>query len=181
MEQTLTHTISLPKTRDVLQVVGASLAIAFCAQLKVSFGPVPHTLQTLAVFCIGLMMTPRKAFAACICYLLEATAGLPVLAGLLSNPAWFIGPTAGFLAAFPFASALTSYLKNMCVNATVLNYFFSIMAGQVVIFTLGVAWLALQIGFQPALAFGLTPFLVTALIKNVSAALLYRAYQRSSN
>jgi biotin transport system substrate-specific component len=165
--------IPVPKTRDIIEVLLASLFIAFFAQVRIPYGPIPHTLQTFAVFLIALMMGPKKSMAACLCYLGEATLGLPVTAGLVSKPLWFTGMTGGFLFGFPVAAYVTSSMELMWKKRTFFTSFVSVTAGNIVLFALGVSWLAMFVGVQSAITFGLMPFILTSVIKNAAAAGVY--------
>src|SRR5437879_11460869 len=90
-------------------VVGASLFVALCAKVTVPlpFTPVPLTLQNFGVLVVGLVLGPRRAFAALALYLAEGAAGLPVF-----NPAGpggiaqLFGATGGYLLAYPFVAGL---------------------------------------------------------------------------
>lgn len=169
----------LPKIRDIIEVLLASLAIAFFAQVSIPYGPVPHTLQTFAIALLGLLMSPKKAAAACLCYLGEASLGLPVLAGFVSNPLWFTGMTTGFLIGFPASAYIISSVERMWKRKTFITSFISVMAGQTVLYVLGVTWLAVFIGFEAAIMFGLMPFILTELVKTAAAAGIYNGICRS--
>src|SRR6266403_3694392 len=112
---------SLHPTRDGLAewikqaaiVVSASLFVALCARVTVPlpFTPVPLTLQNFGVLVVGLVLGPRRAFAALVLYLAEGAAGLPVF-----NPtgpggiAQLMGPTGGYLLAYPLVAGLAGFL-----------------------------------------------------------------------
>src|SRR6185437_14103934 len=91
-------------TRNFALVVGASLFVAICAHITIPlpFTPVPLTLQNFAVLLVGVTLGSRRGFAALALYLTEGIAGLPVF-----NPtgpgglAQILGPTGGFLMAYP--------------------------------------------------------------------------------
>ncbi len=85
-----------------LQMIGASIFLAFCSQIKVNlpFTPIPLTFQTLAVLLIGLSLGRRRATCAIVLYFAEILIGLPVLAGGLSNPFVFLGPKGGYVLGF---------------------------------------------------------------------------------
>ncbi len=173
MSKTIAIPLTKPKARDAIEVLFASLVIVFFAQVKIPYGPIPHTLQTFAVFLVALMMTPRKAAAACLCYLGYATLGLPVISGLVSNPMWLTGTTAGYLVGFPVAAYAIATVERMWGVRSYLTSFISILIGQVVLYTIGVTWLSFLIGTEGAVAFGLMPFLVPAFVKNMAAAGFY--------
>src|SRR5215467_2868433 len=94
-------------------VIGASLFVALCARISVPlpFTPVPLTLQNFGVLLVGLLLGSRRGFAALVLYLVEGASGLPVFSP--TGPggiAQLIGPTGGFLLAYPFVAALTGYI-----------------------------------------------------------------------
>src|SRR5436309_11932974 len=88
-------------------VIGASLVVALCARVTVPlpFTPVPLTLQNLGVLLVGLLLGSRRGFAALALYLVEGASGLPVFnpAGL-GGVAQILGPTGGFLMAYPLVA-----------------------------------------------------------------------------
>lgn len=69
---------------------------------------VPFTLQVFAVCLAGVLLPPRWAFTAEVCYLILGTIGLPVFAGGSAGPAVLFTVTGGFLWSYPFAAALCS-------------------------------------------------------------------------
>lgn len=173
-----TLTLPVPTIRDMLEVLFASLVIAFFAQVRIPYGPIPHTLQTFAVVLIALIMGPKKSMAACLCYLAEATVGLPVTAGLVSKPLWFMGTTGGFLIGFPVCAYTIGMMETMWSKKTFITSFISSLVGQIVLHTIGVAWLSFFIGLEAAITFGLLPFILTALVKNAAAVGVYHGVFR---
>jgi biotin transport system substrate-specific component len=100
----------------VVRTVAASLLVAACAHitLPLFLTPVPFTLQPLAVLLVALLLPRREAFAALSLYLLEGAAGLPVFTP--TGPgglAQLIGPTGGYLIAYPAIAALASSLYRL--------------------------------------------------------------------
>ena len=96
-------------------MLAGSALVAVCSHIAVPlwFTPVPLTLQPFAVLLLGLLLAPRLAVATLGIYLLEGAAGLPVFApGLVfgAGVAHLLGPTGGYLMAYPAAAALVGYL-----------------------------------------------------------------------
>jgi biotin transport system substrate-specific component len=94
-------------------VVGASLFVALCARVTVPlpFTPVPLTLSNFGVLVVGLLLGSRRGFAALALYLAEGASGLPVFSP--AGPggiAQLLGPTGGYLMAYPFVAALAGFL-----------------------------------------------------------------------
>src|SRR5438132_12861218 len=98
----------------VFLVIGGSAIIAISAQIAIPipFTPVPLTMSPLAVLLIGIALGSRRGAAAAILYLLEGLSGLPVGAQGHGGPLWLIGPTAGYLYAYPFAAFITGWFSD---------------------------------------------------------------------
>jgi biotin transport system substrate-specific component len=143
-----------------------ALAVAAAAQVAVPvpLSPVPMTLQPLAVLAVGGLLGAGGGIAALVTYLALGIMGFPVFAGGASGAAHLIGPTGGYLLAFPVAAGLTGALAGDRGNvARVLG---ACALGMVVIHVGGVAQLAV-LGGDPSTAFrvGFVPFLTGDLIK----------------
>src|SRR5215468_5349354 len=104
---------TLEWAKQVAIVVGASLFVALCARVTIPlpFTPVPLTLQNAGVLLVGLLLGPRRGFAALALYLAEGTAGLPVFSPIgPEGLARLAGPTGGYLMAYPFVAGLAGYV-----------------------------------------------------------------------
>ena len=94
-------------------VISASLFVAVCARLTVPlpYTPVPLTLSNFAVLAVGLLLGSRRGFAALALYLIEGAFGLPVFSPspLGGGIAQILGPTGGFLMAYPVAAFVAGW------------------------------------------------------------------------
>jgi biotin transport system substrate-specific component len=159
-----------------------TLLVALSAQVvvPVPFSPVPMTLQPLAVLAVGGFLGAVGGFTALLLYLILGVLGLPVFApGGIPGAARLIGPTGGYLLAFPIAAAVTGALGGR-VPGSVLRVLLACALGMVIIHVGGVAQLAL-LGGDPALAMriGFVPFLTGDLLKvGLAAALILAAGPR---
>ncbi len=168
--------------RRVLTVGLAAAIVALSAQVVVPLptSPVPMTLQPLAVIVIGALLGPASGAAALVVYLLAGATGLPVFSAGRAGAAWLIGPTGGYLLAFPVAAAAVGAITARSARAGragVLRLLAGLAAGIAVIHAGGVAHLAL-LGGDPATAFrtGFIPFLTGDLIKiGLAAAIVLLA------
>jgi biotin transport system substrate-specific component len=156
-------------------VLGFAVLTAICARVSVPMVPVSMTMQTWAVLLAGMVLGPRWGVAAVLLYLGLALAGLPILSDGASGPGPFMGPTAGYLVAFPLAAGLAGVLAERgrlrrLVPATV--WLFGL---HLAILALGTAWLAGRIGAPAAVAAGFTPFLAGAAVKSILVVLAARA------
>ena len=159
-----------------------ALLVALSAQVvvPVPFSPVPMTLQPLAVLAVGGLLGAVGGFSALVVYLILGVLGLPVFApGGLPGALRLIGPTGGYLLAFPIAAGVTGALSGR-VPRSVLRVLLACALGMVIIHVGGVAQLAL-LGGDPALAMriGFVPFLTGDLLKvGLAAALILAAGPR---
>jgi biotin transport system substrate-specific component len=154
-------------------VIAASLFVAICARITVPlpFTPVPLTMQNFAVLLVGLTLGSRRGFAALALYLLEGASGMPVfsIAGL-GGVAQLMGPTGGYLMAYPFAAFIAGWImehgrKNF-TRAAVAS-----VLGDVVLFAGGIGWLFVYThSFARALQYGLYWFVLAEVIKVLLAS-----------
>lgn len=152
--------------RRALGIAVGALVVAAAAQaaVPVPFSPVPMTLQPLAVLVVGGLLGAAGGAAALATYLALGMLGFPVFAGGAAGVMHLLGPTGGYLLAFPAAAALTGALAGQAT--AVLRVLLACAAGMVLIHAGGIAQLAL-LGGDPAAAFhmGFVPFLTGDLLK----------------
>ena len=165
-------------TRGVMLVVAFSLINAAAAQVSIPlpFTPVPITGQTFAVLLTGALLGSRLGAWSLLLYLAEGAAGLPVFALGRSGLVTLLGPTAGYLIAFPAAAFAVGWLAERGWDRRALTTALAMVVGNVVIYAGGVSWLARLVGGLPeAVALGMAPFLIGDAIKLVLAAVLLPA------
>ncbi|MCW5771025.1 MAG: biotin transporter BioY [Rhodospirillaceae bacterium] len=151
--------------RAVLLALVGSLVIAVSAQFQVPMYPVPMTMQTFAVVVIGAAYGARLGFATVLLYLAEGAIGLPVFAGMKGGAIHLLGPTGGYLVGFALAAGVVGWLADRGWDRGLLRTAFAMFAGHVVIFALGLGWLAHLIGAAKAIEFGFVPFVPGLFLK----------------
>lgn len=164
----------------LLAMIGSGL-LALAARISVPFIPVPLTLQTLVVLLLGAVLGARLAAGTALLYLAEGAAGLPVFAGTPEHGiglAYMMGPTGGYLVGYVIAMGLIGWFAERGADRSAARLGAAMLAGQVVIFGLGFAWLAHLIGAPSAFKFGVLPFIAGDLVKTLLAALLVPAVWR---
>jgi biotin transport system substrate-specific component len=161
-------------TDAVFVLIGVAL-ISVAAQISIDlpFTPVPITGQTFAVLLVGAGLgTTRGALSGAL-YVLLPLAGLPLYAD--GGHGWSVlsGATGGYLVAFPIAAAVTGRLAELRWDRSVGSAIGAMLTGNVIIYGIGVPWLALSldVSFQKALELGLYPFVAGDVIKLYLASL----------
>jgi len=177
---TLTSPLSprLSAAANLCAVLLGTALLTASAKLQVPFWPVPMTMQTLVVLVIGMAYGSRLGAATVALYLAEGFMGLPVFAGPTSGPAYFAGPTGGYLAGFVAAAWLVGALAERGWDRSVLRVAVAMTLGHTLILGMGVAWLATLVGIEKAIAAGLLPFVSATVLKTaLGVALMYAAWR----
>ncbi|HSJ14052.1 MAG TPA: biotin transporter BioY [Longimicrobiales bacterium] len=174
--------IGAAPARRGFAVATFTLLTALGAQVSVPIGPVPVSLQTLFVSLAGLLLGARLGAYSQLAYLALGAAGLPVFAqgaGL----GYLLGPTGGYLLAFPVAAAFTGWFAQRFGSiggvrgAVVLGI--GTLLGTGFVFLGGWSQLTALTG-DPGRAFlvGVAPFLAGDVLKVVLAVLLAARLRR---
>jgi biotin transport system substrate-specific component len=137
--------------RQVGLVIGFSLLTALAAQVVIPLGPIPITGQTFAVLLTGMLLGSRLGAMAMIAYLIEGASGLPFFAGAHGGLAHLLGPTGGYLVAFPAAAFITGAFAEHGWDRKFLTAAAAMAVGSLVIMLSGWLWFSLVMRTSPAL------------------------------
>ncbi len=166
------RSLALPRVTAVL--LGAVL-VAAAAQIAVPLPgtPVPMTLQPLAVLLVGGLLGARLGAASMVLYLTLGIAGLPVFTPTvpLLGIARLLGPTGGYLLAYPVAAWVVGRVVTPGLAPGVYTPYWArvavgVLCGLVLIHVGGLAQLAILTGdISGAARLGTLPFLLGDLAK----------------
>lgn len=167
LEQTRDHSLAQRLAAITFFVV----LTAIFAKITIEIGPVPLTLQTLAVFLCGMVLGGRDAMIAMIAYVGLIALGLPFDARGIGS-AVFASPTAGYLIGFIPCALVTGLIVER-VPRHFLLYVGAALIGSLFLFGLGATFLLIN-GVYPsleqALSLGVLQFMPENLAKIVIAA-----------
>lgn len=146
----------------------------------------PLTLQTFGVLFTGALLGARRGLAASFLYLALGAVGLPVFAAgsdgvhaagmdtiaSMQDGRLVLGVTGGYLVAFILAGAFVGRLAELGWDRKLVGSTLAMLFGTVVIYVIGVPWLAVaaNLTVDQALHYGLFPFLPGDILKLVVAA-----------
>ena len=173
-------------TYDIAVIAVSAALITICSWISIPVGPVPVTLQTLAVLAVLLTTGGRRGTIAVAVYLALGAIGAPVFSGFKGGPAAFAGPTGGFLIGF-LAAALVYWLlekfvfarlmttqKKKIIFGFVISFIF-----ELIMYTVGVIWFmtvyAAQtgpVGLVTVLGWCVIPFIIPDLVKIAAAVII---------
>jgi biotin transport system substrate-specific component len=167
------------KVRDAALVASAALLTALLAQVSVPVAgsPVPITGQTLAVVLTAAALGPARGLAGQALYVLLGAAGLPFYSDASGGVDVVTGATGGYLLGFLPAALLIGAAARRGQDRDFLRAVPLFAAGQLVIFAVGVPWLAVAADMTAAQALdaGFFPFLLGGAVKAAIAGALLPA------
>ncbi len=173
-------------TYDIAVIAVSAALITICSWISIPVGPVPVTLQTLAVLAVLLTTGGRRGTIAVAVYLALGAIGVPVFSGFKGGPAAFAGPTGGFLIGF-LAAALVYWLLEKLVFARLMTTqkkkiifgFVISVIFELIMYTVGVIWFmtvyAAQtgpVGLVTVLGWCVIPFIIPDLVKIAAAVII---------
>ena len=183
---------SIARGIQIASVLFVTALTAAAAQISIPLPltAVPLTFQPMVVLVGSLALGSRLGFASQVLYLAAGIAGLPVFAASATLPPGalrLLGPTGGYLMAYPIAAFVVGSLAERGFDRRYLTSVLAMFAGLAIIFLSGVTWLGLfartltgsaPVGMQAALSTGLYPFILPDVIKLLVAAAFVPALWR---
>lgn len=173
-------------TRDMVYIALFAALLGALGMFPPIFLPllsVPITAQTLGVMLAGSVLGARRGGLAVVLFLTLVAAGVPILSGGRGGFGVFLGPSGGFLFAWPLCAFAIGFMVERTwtrlgyINAFVINA----IGGIFLMYTCGVPWVAFsaEIGLWKAFV-GSMAFVPGDILKAVVAAYvavtLKRAY-----
>ncbi|MCX4823080.1 biotin transporter BioY [Streptomyces sp. NBC_01142] len=151
---------------DTALVVGGAALTGIAAQIAVPVpgSPVPVSGQTFAALLVGTALGARRGFLSLALYALVGMAGMPWFAEGASGYAM---PSFGYILGMLLAATVVGALARRGADRSMLRTAGAMVLGSVIIYAVGVPYLALATGmsFSAAIAAGLVPFLIGDALK----------------
>jgi len=160
--------------RNAVLVALGVLFTALLAQLSVPVlgSPVPITGQTLAVVLTAAALGPIRGSLVQVFYIVSALVGLPFYSEGAHGVDVVFGATGGYLLAFPISAWICGKLAESRYDRTPQTALPAFLVGSLVVFAIGVPWLAISadISLAKAIDLGFVPFIPGGILKAALAA-----------
>ncbi|MCM2391961.1 biotin transporter BioY [Streptomyces albipurpureus] len=154
------------RTRDIALVIGGAALTGIAAQiaLPIPGSPVPVSGQTFAALLVGTALGARRGLLSLMLYALAGMAGMPWFAE--GESGWGM-PSFGYILGMLLAATVVGALARRGADRSALRMAGTMALGSVIIYAVGVPYLALSTGMtlSQAIAAGLTPFLIGDALK----------------
>ena len=169
----------MSKTKSLVRIALGAAFMAVCAWITIP-GPVPFTMQTMAVVAVAALLGPWQGCASVLVYALLGAVGAPVFHGFQGGAQILVGPTGGYILGFVFTALLTGFLTRKSDRFWVLAA--AMALGIAVCYVFGTAWFALFYangGLGKILMTCVVPFLLPDALKILVAVILVRRIRKS--
>lgn len=169
--------------RDLVLVLCGTGLVAGLAQVAIPWHPVPFTGQTLAVLLVGGILGALRGTLALAVYFVIGALGAPIFSDQSGGWDIITGATGGYIIGFILAAAVVGWLADRGADRRVVPMIGVLLLGNVLIYAIGVPWLAswepagdgVAFGWSQAYEFGVQPFILGDLLKLAIAAALLPA------
>ena len=160
------------KIKYMCYVALAAAILCVLSPWSIPIGGLPLTLSMFAVLLISYILPLRVSLGAVFIYIALGAVGMPVFAGFVGGFQVIVGPTGGFVLAYPLVPLIVSKLgggfKKNCVFG---------LASTILCYFIGSLWLSFttKSGFWVSFGTVAVSYGIFDVIKAVSAALLAKA------
>ncbi|MCR5565498.1 MAG: biotin transporter BioY [Clostridiales bacterium] len=163
------------KVKDMTLTAVMAALICIAGPLTIAAGPVPLSLATFAIYLAGAILGKKWGTVSVGLYLLIGIIGVPVFSGFSGGFQKLAGVTGGYLIGYLPCAFLTGLGAEKAERAGKKRILpLMMVAGTIVLYTVGTAWFMIQTGNGIGAALGLCvlPFLPGDAMKIAAATLL---------
>ncbi len=138
------------KTRQLLLIALLPAMMAATTGIYIPMIGANITLQTLFVLLSGFVLGSKAGAASMLLYLLLGVFGIPVFSGFQSGIGVLLGPSGGFIFAFPIAAAIAGLRSERTTSYYILG-----LLATLALYIIGVFWLMIQLSLPLLTVLGL--------------------------
>ena len=166
-----------PKELSIIALFAVLTAVLAQIAIPLPFTPVPISFGLVAVYITGMLLKPRHAVLAQICYLTLGAVGVPVFGNFRGGIGALFGPTGGYLFVYPLIAWIVSIALNSPKNrqaelsqSKVYLFFkagISICIAHILLYLGGTSWLSITTGntFVACLSLAVFPYIPLDILK----------------
>lgn len=163
---------------DLVYIAMFTALISVCSQISIPLGPVPFTLQTMAVYIAAAMLGWKRGTISVLVYVLIGLVGVPVFAGFSGGFSSVVTPSFGYIIGFVL-TALAVGLSSKFFGNKLVPLIVSMIIGLLLCYIVGTIWFMVvynvtnqYIDLGLALSWCVVPFIIPDMAKIAVAAIL---------
>ncbi len=135
--------MSSKETAQIAVFAALMVVLGFIPAIELPLAPAPFTAQTVGVLLAGSILGARRGGLAILLFDLLVLVGLPVLPGGRGGLGVILGPTGGFILAYPVAAFLVGLLTERLWRRYNLGVALACNAvGALTLYAIGIPWSA---------------------------------------
>ena len=173
-------------TKECVQISLFIALISVCSfwAFPIPFAPAPITMQTFAIFLVGLSLGKKSGSIAVFIYILMGLLGIPVFSGFGAGIGHLLGITGGFIIGFIPASFMIGYIKEILTKKLhidmIISASISCIIGLLIIYFFGVVRFAMiaNSNFISGFLLVALPYFPADLIKMLLAIFTHIAVEK---
>ena len=180
--------VAVKSKLDVKSIALIGIMAAVCCVLgpwQIPIGPVPISLQIIAVCLCSYVLGAKKGALAVFVYVLLGFVGLPVFAGASGGMAALFGATGGYIIGFIFMAFISGLFIERFGIKKIYFQVIGLLLGLMVCYLFGTAWFTTVntkgINFTQALGYCVYPFIPFDVAKIVISVILGNALKQALN
>lgn len=168
-------------SRDIARIAACVALLAVASWVSIPLGPVPFTLQTMALAMVPVVLDGRGAVWAVAIYLLLGGVGLPVFSNMSGGIAALAGPTGGFLWGFLLGMMVSTVIRDKGEALGHARWPLALAALLLVSYLAGTIQFTIVSGsdVMTGLVMCVLPFIVPDVVKLACGLALGRAVRRA--
>ncbi|MEG2045032.1 MAG: biotin transporter BioY [Clostridia bacterium] len=164
--------ITTKKITYVALATAVTIVLSLIA-IPLPFTPIPFTMSVFAIFLVSSLLPPSMAVLAQIVYIFIGIIGIPVFSKFTGGFSALIGPTGGFLMAYPImAFVISIFAKKKKVIFAIIGMVLALG----ICYLIGGFWLnfVTKMGIAKAMAVGVVPYIIPDLVKLILATIIVK-------
>lgn len=168
-------------TKEIAITAVLTAMTCVLSPISIPIGPVPISLGLFCIFITGAMLPPQLAVMSTLVYILLGSVGVPIFTGFEGGFQKLIGPTGGFIVAYPFMALIIALSVVIFKKRNAISIVVGIIVSLILCYALGTVWfiVSMRSTVKTALTLCVTPFIVVDLIKLVCATVFSLAANKA--
>lgn len=161
------------KRKSSVKIVLCGIFAAFtaiCAMISIPFGPVPINLAHIAIFVSAWILGPVWAATSQIIYIVLGMIGLPVFSNFSAGVGHILGPTGGYILAYPLVAYIAGVVFNIKKIKGIKNIILGVAIGWIIEYLVGTLYYSQITGVSmwAAASVCVLPFLLGDICKSIA-------------